>query len=83
MDPGNIVLLLLGARGQLVEDRLQGGPREHAQKQLDRGIRLMDLEVEPLGMLAQEARQIRRRGVRRIELRHRRGDEEQAQRSPG
>ena len=31
MDPGNIVLLLLGARGQLVEDLLQAAAAEHAQ----------------------------------------------------
>ena len=72
MDPGNIVLLLLGARGQLVEDLLQAAAAEHAQEQLDRRVGLRELEVERGGVLAQEAHQVRRRGIPRIELHHRR-----------
>ena len=51
-----------------------------AQEQLERGVGLRDLELEPRRVLAQEARQVRRRRVRRVELGHRRREEEDAHR---
>ncbi len=51
---------------------------EQAQEQRDRGVRLRHLEPQLLRVLAQETRQIRRRGVGRIQLNHRGGDEQEA-----
>ncbi len=64
---------------ECAEHALEAGAAEHAEEQLDRRVGLADLDVQR-GVLAQETCQIRRRGVRRIQLRHRRGDEKEAQR---
>ena len=75
-------LALLGdPRAQLVEDPLDPGLAEQAQEQLDRGVRLRDLEPEPGLVLAEEAGEVSRRRVRRVQLRHRRRDQEQAHRA--
>ena len=69
---------LAGALGELVEDALEARAAEHAQEQLERRIGLGDLDPEPRLVLAQKARQVRRRRVRRVQLRHRRRDQEEA-----
>jgi hypothetical protein len=51
---------------------------EHAQEQLDRRVGLREFEVERGDVLAQEAHQVRRHGILRVELRHRRRDQQQA-----
>jgi hypothetical protein len=51
---------------------------KQAQEQLDRRVRLRDFDAQIRGVQAQESRQIRRRGVRRIELNHRGRDEQDA-----
>ena len=73
---------LAGALRELVMHALEAGAAEHAQEQLDRRIRLYHLEIQPFGVELEKARQVRRRGVRRVELRHRGRDQEQAQASP-
>ena len=66
------------ARRQLVEDLLQAGAREQPQEQLEREVGLRDLDVGRVA--AQAAGQVRRRRVRRVHLRHRRGDQEEPHR---
>ncbi len=58
--------------------RATSGVREQPQEQLERGVRLRHREVEVNGFGAEKAGQIRRRGVRRIELGHRRRHEQYA-----
>jgi len=68
---------LRGARPQHLDHPAQPGATEHPQEQLERGVRLKDLEAEARLVLAQEPGQVRRRGVRRVELGHRRCDEQE------
>ena len=55
---------------------------DEPQEQIDRRVRLRDVEIEPRRVLTQEAREIRRRRIRRVELGHRRREQKNAQRSP-
>ncbi len=64
------------AAAQLVGHARDLRRREQSQEQLDRGVGLRNSEAEVGRVQAQEAGQIRRRGVRRIELDHRRCDEQ-------
>ena len=57
---------------------LHAGVAEHTQEQLDRCIRLHHLDPECRCVLAQEPGQVRRCRVRRVELGHRRRDEQDA-----
>ena len=68
----------LCALAQLIGHASDERRGKQPQEQGDRSIGLGNLETEIRGVQAQEARQIRRRGVRRIELDHRRRDEQEA-----
>src|SRR6185295_16155673 len=69
---------LARAPAQLAGHPLHERRRVQPQKQPERSVRLRDGEAELGRVQAQEAGEIRRRGVRRVELSHRRRDEQDA-----
>jgi hypothetical protein len=72
------LLRRFGAATKLGRHAFDEWPGIQPEEKRDRGIRLGDFDAGRV--LAQETRQVRRRGVRRIELDHRRSDEKNAHR---
>ena len=59
-------------------ETLQLQAREQPREQLDGRVRLLDDQLQTLGVLSKEPREIRRGGIRRIELGHGWGQEQHA-----